>query len=149
MTTRRYVGIIDDDESLRRSLGRLLQLGGFQPVLFQSAEEFLGDALRRHLRCLLVDVRLGGMSGLELHDRLIAEGSRVPVIYITARDDPGLRTEALERQCAGFFRKTDPGSDIIAAVARCTSEAIPNGASVRRTGADDATSNERIQEKHR
>jgi len=120
MNPRRYIGIIDDDDSLRRSLGRLLQLAGFQTVLFQSAEEFLTDPLRRHLRCLLVDIRLGGMSGIELHRQLIAEGSSIPVIYITAHDDPGIRGEALQNECAGFFRKTDPGEDIIAAVVRAT-----------------------------
>jgi FixJ family two-component response regulator len=124
MTTRRYIGIIDDDESLRRSLGRLLQLSGFQPVLFQSAEEFLADPLRSHLRCVLVDVRLGGMSGVELHEHLIAEGSRMPFIYITAHDDPALRAGAFAHECAGFFRKTDPGDDIIAAVARATSATL-------------------------
>ena len=130
---RRYVAIIDDDESLRRSLGRLLQLSGFQPLLFQSAEEFLADPLRRHLHCLLVDVRLGGMSGLELHDRLLAEGSRVSVIYITAQDDVGLRASALEKSCAGFFRKTDPGDDIVAAVSRATST-VPADHGRRPTG---------------
>jgi FixJ family two-component response regulator len=123
MNPRRYIGIIDDDESLRRSLGRLLQLAGFQTVLFQSAEEFLVDPLRRHLRCLLVDIRLGGMSGIELHQHLIAEGSTIPVIYITAHDDPEIRADALDNECAGFFRKTDPGDDIIAAVTRATSAA--------------------------
>jgi FixJ family two-component response regulator len=122
MNTRRYIGVIDDDESLRRSLGRLLQLAGFQPVLFPSAEEFLTDPLRMHLRCLLIDVRLGGMSGIELHECLIAEGIHIPVIYITAHDDPETRASALRNRCAGFFRKTDPGEDIMAAVARATTD---------------------------
>jgi FixJ family two-component response regulator len=120
MTVRCYIGIIDDDESLRRSLGRLVQLAGYQPVLFHSGEEFLTDSLRHHLRCLLVDVRLGGMSGLDLHRRLIAEGCRTPVIFITAHDDPSARAAALDNNCAGYFRKTDPGADIIAAIARAT-----------------------------
>ena len=121
MTERRYIGVIDDDESVRRSLGRLLQLAGFQPVLFPSAEEFLADPLRPYLRCLLVDIRLGGMSGIELHRQLIAEGSRVPLIYITAHDDADARAAALEKNCVGLFRKTDPGADIIAAITRATS----------------------------
>ena len=125
MTARRYIGIIDDDESVRRSLARLLQLAGFQPVQFQSAEEFLADPVREHLRCLLVDIRLEGMSGLELHEQLSVEGTRTPIIYITAHDDPGDRAEALQRRCVGFFRKTDPGEDIIAAVARATSDPPP------------------------
>ena len=131
MTTRCYLGIIDDDESVRRSLGRLLQLAGFQPVLFESAEEFLADPLRRHLRCLLIDVRLGGMSGIELHRRLLAEGCRTPVIFITAHDDPDARSAALDSNCAGYFRKTDPGADILDAVTR----AIGNAARSDEAGA--------------
>ena len=125
MTERRYIGVIDDDESLRRSLGRLLQLAGFQPVLFESAEEFLADPLRPHLRCLLVDIRLGGMSGIELHRQLIAEGSRTPFIYITAHDDAEARAAALGNNCAGLFRKTDPGADIIAAITRAAASYSP------------------------
>lgn len=121
MAERRRIAIIDDDQSLRSSLGRLLYIAGFQPVLFSSAEEFLADPARTHLHCLLVDVRLGGMSGLALHERLIAEGCPLPVIYITAQDDPAVRVEALHRECAGFFRKSDPGDDIIAAVTRASS----------------------------
>jgi FixJ family two-component response regulator len=103
-----------------------VQLSGFQPVLFQSAEEFLADSMRRHLSCLLVDVRLGGMSGIDLHRRLLAEGCHTPVIFVTAHDDPEARAAALENRCAGYFRKTDPGADIIAAITRATGgEAAP------------------------
>lgn len=118
-----YVAIVDDDESVRRSLSRLLQQAGFHPIPFSSAEDFIADALRPHFSCLLVDVRLGAMSGLELHQHLLAEGMRVPVIYITAHDDPATKEEALSSGCAGYFRKTDPGPRIIEAIWRATASA--------------------------
>lgn len=121
MTARRYVAVIDDDASLCRSLARLLQLSGFHPITFESAEQFLADPLRTHFGCLLVDIQLGGMSGTEMHGRLIAEGNRTPVVYITAFDDARVRAEAEKLGCAGYFRKTDAGPEILAAVRQIVS----------------------------
>lgn len=118
MQSRRYIAIIDDDESLCRSMGRLVQLAGMHAIGFMSAEEFLADRLSDQFACLLVDVQLPGMSGIELQRQLLAQGSKTPVIYITAYDDSKTRAEALAGGCAGFFRKTDPGQDIIAAIRR-------------------------------
>jgi FixJ family two-component response regulator len=108
-----YVAVIDDDESVRRTMSRLLRAAGFQPITFGSAEEFLADPVRPHFTCLLVDVRLGGMSGIDMWRRLVAEGSRTPVIFITAHDEPAERAQAIQSGCAGFFRKTDAGARII------------------------------------
>lgn len=113
-----YVTIVDNDESLCRSLSRLLRTAGFQPITFLSAEEFLADPVRSHFACLPVDIQFGGMSGIEMHWRLVAQGSRTPIIFITAYDDPAARTEALQTGCAGFFRKTDIGTQIIEAIRR-------------------------------
>ena len=121
------VAVIDDDESLCRSLGRLVRLAGFQPVIFRSAEEFLLSPESSRVRCLLVDIQLGGMSGIAMHQLLLAEGNHTPVIYITAHDDPGAHSEAMNAGCAGFFRKTDPGSAIIEALRRVTRPAPPPG----------------------
>jgi len=107
------VAIIDDDASANRALGRLLRGAGFEPSGFDSAESFLADPMRPTFGCLLVDIQLTGMSGLELQRRLQSEGSHVPVIFITAHDDPGYRAEAIRRGCVGFFRKTDPGALIV------------------------------------
>jgi len=116
MTARRYIAVVDDDASLCRSLARLLQLSGFQAITFESAEQFLADPLRPHFGCLLVDVQLGGMTGIEMHEKLIAEGNRTPVIYITAYDDPRALADATRLGCAGYFRKTDAGQEILDAV---------------------------------
>jgi len=116
MPTRSYVAIIDDDASICRSLSRLLQSAGLNPITYRSAEEFLDDQLRMPFSCLIVDVQLEGMSGLELNRRLAACQIRTPVIYITAQDDPLVREEALRTGAAAYFRKTDPGADILAAI---------------------------------
>ena len=120
MRSRHYIAVIDDDESLCRSLARLLQQAGFHPITYPSAEDFLNDPLRTHFGCLLVDVQLGGMSGIEMHAKLRAEGNRTPIVYITAHDDPRARAQAIEMGSAGYFRKTDTGLDILETVRRVT-----------------------------
>jgi len=121
VTFRRYIAVIDDDASLCRSLARLLQHAGFQAITFESAEQFLADPLRDHFGCLLVDIQLGGMTGIEMHRKLIEAGNRTPVIYITAFDDPRARAEAAGLGCAGFFRKNDAGTEILEKVRLLTS----------------------------
>jgi FixJ family two-component response regulator len=125
VTGRHYVAVIDDDASLCRSLARLLQLSGFQPITIDSAEQFLSDPLRGHFECLLVDVQLGGMSGIAMHGKLVAEGNRTPVVYITAFDDPRARAEAEKLGCVAYFRKSDAGPDILDAVRRAVAPSGP------------------------
>jgi FixJ family two-component response regulator len=120
VTASRYVAVVDDDASLCRSLARLLRLSGYQVITYESAEQFLADPLRTHFGCLLVDIQLGGMSGIEMHAKLLEEGNRTPVIYITAFDDLRAREEAARLGHAGYFRKTDAGNDILEAVRKVT-----------------------------
>jgi FixJ family two-component response regulator len=116
-----YIAIVDDDDSVRRSFSRLLTHAGFCPLTFASAEEYLACQMRSSYGCLLLDIQLTGLSGTDLHRQLIASGDHIPVVYITACDDPRTKAEALARGCAGYFRKTDPGHDIIDAIRRVTS----------------------------
>jgi FixJ family two-component response regulator len=111
------VAIIDGDASANRALGRLLRAAGFEPSGFESAESFLAAQARPSFACLLLDIELPSMSGLELQRQLQTEGSHVPLIFITAHDDP-YRAEASRRGCVGFFRKTDPGALIVDALRR-------------------------------
>lgn len=113
-----YIAVVDDDESICRSLGRLLRAAGFQPVTYNSAEAFLEDAKHPEFDCLVLDIQLGGMSGLELKRCLAAAGQTTPVVFITAHDDPESRTQALADGCAGYFRKSDSGSAILLAIRR-------------------------------
>jgi FixJ family two-component response regulator len=125
MSRRRYVAVIDDDASFSRSLVRLLQLSGYQAISFESAEEFLADPLRGHFGCLLVDIQLGGMTGIEMHGKLIEEGNKTPVVYITAFDNPRAKAAAIKLGSAGFFQKTDAGPEILETVRRITADASP------------------------
>src|SRR5215470_18382553 len=114
------VAIIDDDEGLCRSLARLLRQAGFRPYIFLSAKDFLDSPERSRFKCLLVDIELGEVSGIDLHRQLLAAGDATPVIYITAHADPAVRREALSLGCAGFFLKTDAASAIIELLQRIT-----------------------------
>ena len=111
-----YVAVIDDDESVCHSMSRLLRAARFQPIAYPSAEAFLADKNHPRFDCLLLDVQLKEMSGVELHRRLAAVKDATPVIFITAYDDPQARAQAEATGCAGFFRKTDPGTDVLAAI---------------------------------
>jgi FixJ family two-component response regulator len=114
------VAIVDDDESARRSLGRMLQGFGFDSTAYASALEFVAAPGREDFACLLLDPQLEGMSGDELVRELARRGSRVPVIVITAHSEPELRAQLLQLGCAAFFHKTDPGTAIIAALRHLT-----------------------------
>ena len=105
-----YVAVVDDDESFARALGRLLRASGFEVVLHPSAEAFLrADPLRRP-DCLVLDIHLGGMSGLELQQQLAALGSTLPIIFVTAHDEPELRRQAEKAGCVAVLAQTgSPG----------------------------------------
>src|SRR6516165_1028865 len=112
------IAIVDDDESLCRSLGRLLRAAGMQSVAYPSAEAFLGDARQVTFDCLVLDVLLGGISGIELQGQLAGSGVRTPVIFITAYDAPEVRERVLAAGCSGYFRKSDSGAKVIEAIRR-------------------------------
>ncbi|WP_295449063.1 response regulator [uncultured Thiodictyon sp.] len=112
------VAIVEDDESARRSLARLLRAAGMQPTAYASAEDFRADVRQPRFACLLLDVQLLGMSGLDLQRQLAVEGVTTPVLFITAHDDPQARAQAMAGGCVGFFRKTDAGSELLDAIRR-------------------------------
>jgi FixJ family two-component response regulator len=117
-TTLIYVAVVDDDENLCRSFSRLLRAGGIQPITYASAEAFLADAKHPQFDCLVLDIQLGGMSGIELAQRLVAEGGHTPIIFITAHDDPKTRAEAEAAGCTAYFRKSDSGAEVLDAIRR-------------------------------
>ncbi len=113
-----YIAVIDDDESLCRSMSRLLRAAHLQPITYPSAEVFLADTKRPKFDCLVLDIQLKGMSGLDLSQRLAAVKDATPFVFITAHDDPAVRAQAEASGCAGYFRKTDSGADVLAAIRR-------------------------------
>jgi FixJ family two-component response regulator len=116
------VFVVDDDESLRRSVARFLRASGLSPSTYGSAEDFLADPGHHKFDCLLVDIQLDGMSGLELNERLRGMGSAVPVVFITAQDEPETRERALRSGCAAYLLKSEPGEALLAAITRVIRE---------------------------
>jgi FixJ family two-component response regulator len=100
-----YVAVIEDDDLERGALGRLLQAGGFEPDLFDSAETFMAWRQSRSWLCLVVDVNLTGMSGIDLQQTLRAEGSAVPIIMTTGNKAEAIRERAERAGCDGFLWK--------------------------------------------
>ena len=114
---RQTVAVVDDEPSVLTALKRMLNASGFAAEVFASAEQFLArDSLHKPI-CLVIDINLGGMSGIELHRRLMADGSSVPVIFITARDDEATRREAMNAGCAAYLGKPVSGRVLIDAIA--------------------------------
>jgi len=114
----RVVSVVDDDASLRRSLRNLLTSVGFQVEMFASAEEFLSSSQRENSGCLVLDLRLGGMSGLDLLSHLAATGSRIPVVILTAHGDDEARQRALEAGAVAFLGKPFRADTLLDAVGR-------------------------------
>ena len=114
--------VIDDDVSLLRALRRLLDAGGFQVKTFSSAEDFLECSNPRTPGCLVLDVHLGGLSGFELHERLVAAGRRIPVVFITAHDDAATQDRARRAGAVEYLRKPFDDESLIAGINRALSQ---------------------------
>ena len=112
------VAVIDDDESICQSVSRFLRAAHLNPITYPSAEAFLADAKHPKFDCLVLDIQLDGMSGLDLSRRLSSVKDATPVIFITAHDEPEVRAQAEACGCAGYFRKTASGADVIAGIRR-------------------------------
>ena len=102
---KNLISIIDDDESVRRTTALLIESLGFRAAAFESAEKFLSSGHLNDASCLIVDVRMPGMNGLQLQSQLAATGSRIPIIFITAYDDKASRQRAMQAGAAAFLGK--------------------------------------------
>jgi FixJ family two-component response regulator len=101
----KVVSIVDDDDLIRGALEGLLKAVGLPARAFASAEEFLASGQQHDTACLIVDIRMSGMSGLELQARLNAERLRIPTIFITAHGDERMRMQALRAGAVEFIAK--------------------------------------------
>jgi len=117
------VYVIDDDASLLRALRRLLGAGGFRVCTFSSAEEFLESTKAATPGCLVLDVHLGGLSGLDLQERLVAAGRRIPVVFITAHDDAVTRERARRAGAVDYLPKPFNDESLIAGIKRALGDA--------------------------
>ena len=136
MTDGGRIAIVDDDSSVRRAVRRLVKSLGFDVVEFASAEDFLRAGGGRDSTCLLLDVQLPGMNGLELQRQMIASDSRTPIVFMSAGNDETLRARALEAGAVAFLHKPFCGHALIAAI----------NASIRLR--DDATNDPRDRDEH-
>ena len=101
----RLVAIVDDDDSMRSALQGLLQSAAFPARSFASAEEFLKSGQQHQVACLIADIRMPGMSGLELQAQLNTQRCRIPIIFITAHGDEKMRMQALRAGAVEFMAK--------------------------------------------
>jgi two-component system, LuxR family, response regulator FixJ len=114
---------VEDDASLHRALRRLLCTGGFRVEVFSSAEGFLLSEQRLRADCLVLDIRLDGMSGLDLQEVLTAAGSTVPVVFMSAHDDPSTREQAQRAGAVDYLRKPFDDEVLIGAINRAIGRA--------------------------
>jgi len=116
--TRRLLSavVVDDDESVRESLPDLLREFGFAAQAFSSAQDFLSSGCVDQTSCLILDVAMPGMSGLELQRELKRLGREIPIIFITGRKDETIRTQALKQGAAGFLLKPFSDAALLASI---------------------------------
>jgi FixJ family two-component response regulator len=101
----KLVAVVDDDDSVRSALQGLLKSVGLPTQAFASAEEFLNSGKQQQIACLIADIRMPGMSGLELQAKLNADRCRIPIIFITAHGDAKMRMQALRAGAVEFLAK--------------------------------------------
>ncbi len=99
------IAIVDDDKWVLRSLERLVKSAGFKVATFVSAEDFLQASQDSATVCVILDIGLPGMSGLDLQRHLVAENSRIPIIFVSAHDEVEMRTQALAAGAIAFLSK--------------------------------------------
>jgi FixJ family two-component response regulator len=117
------VFVVDDDESIRRALKRLLRSFDYDAVTFVSAEEFIASAPEGGKGCLILDICLPGMTGLDLQEKLNASGAKYAVVFITAHDDPQWRQKAKAAGAIAYLRKPFAEKALLDAIRICLQEA--------------------------
>jgi len=124
------ISIVDDDEPIREAINELVSSLGYHSVKFASAEEFLNSERLDDTSCLITDVRMPGLSGIDLQCRLIAQGRTLPIIFVTAIADERTRVRALTAGAVGFLGKPFDEACLIRCLVRAlggpTTEAAPS-----------------------
>ena len=113
---RPLLSVVDDDESVRESLPDLLREFGFAARAFSSAEEFLASDCVDGTMCLILDVAMPGMSGIDLYQELTRRRQKIPIVFVTALRDEAMRAQVLQQGAAGFLLKPFSDTDLLAAV---------------------------------
>ena|SRR5215471_3937021 len=110
------ISIVDDDVALRNSLDDLIRSNGFRTQGFASAEEFMGSNQARDTACLILDVRMPGMSGLDLQRQIVATNWRIPIIFVTAHANDDARARALRGGAVAFLYKPFREEELLDAI---------------------------------
>jgi FixJ family two-component response regulator len=113
---RKIIGIVDDNPTMLDSVDGLLRASGYETELFSSGEALVDAITTSHAVCLVVDIQLGGISGIELARHLAALGSTLPVIFMTGAVDRTIESAALETGCVAFLRKPFPAHLLVGAI---------------------------------
>ena len=113
MPNRNLVLVVDDDPAMLRGIARVLRTHGYEPVLFSTAEAFKNHNDFEEAACIVLDINLGDGSGIELRQRLTAAHISVPVIYMTANDNPAVRAAALQSGCLAYLTKPFSANSLI------------------------------------
>ena len=121
------ISIVDDDPAVRDALWRLMDSAGLPAAAFSSAEEFLASPSRDETTCLILDVRMPGMDGLELQRHLVASNWTAPIIFISAHAEAGARERALEAGAVEFFEKPFNSGALLDAIDAARASRAPGG----------------------
>lgn len=116
MPKKAVIAIVDDDESVREALTSLIRSLGYAAVAFGCAEDLLKSRRRRSVSCVVADVQMPGMTGFELHNRLVASGKPIPTILITAFPDERARERALQSGVICYLTKPFSEDDLLACI---------------------------------
>jgi FixJ family two-component response regulator len=127
--TQPIVAIVEDDVSIQRALARLLYAAGWHAITFPSAEAFLQTGMEASPDCLVLDVWLPGMTGVELLEHLAATGSTLPTVIITGRDDLQMRMRAMQAGAVAYLLKPLDGEDLLQALQKALKGGCLRGSS--------------------
>ena len=132
------VYVVDDDEAVRDSLQWLLEGKDYRVRCFESAESFLSRYDAREVACLIVDIRMGGMTGLELQSRLIEVGSPLPIVFITGHGDVPMAVDSMKKGAMDFIQKPFKEDQLVALVERMLDQAKDSFAEFQSAASRDA-----------
>jgi len=119
LTPPHLTALVDDDEAIREAVVDLLESVGLRCISFESAEQYLADPRRADVGCLILDVNLPGMSGLELHRRIVEAHDGTPVLFLTSVDDPPVRERAMQLGARIFFSKPVDSAHLLSGIQDC------------------------------
>ena len=137
---KEIVFLVDDDPSVLKGLRRLLAASGFEVAAFESSQEFLAGFDATAPGCLVLDVAMPGLNGIELQQELAARGSALPIVFLTGHGDVPMSVQAMKRGAADFLTKPVDERDLLAAI----QTAFEKGREIRRTRAESAEIERRV-----